>query len=64
MAAPEPEEAEAPEPPKKRGKAKAPPKRRGAVKLDKAALEARMAADGWTKEEKQREALHGRGVLL
>ena len=35
------DEAEAPEPPKKRGKAKAPPKRRGAVKLDKAALEAR-----------------------
>ena len=35
---------------------KAPPKRRGAVKLDKAALEARMAADGWTKEEKPRES--------
>ena len=33
---------------------KAPPKRRGAVKLDKGALEARMAADGWTKEEKPR----------
>ena len=49
------DEAEAPKPPPKRGKA-APkaPKRRGAVKLDKAALEARMAADGWTKEEKPR----------
>ena len=53
---PSDDEAEAPEPPpKKRGKApKAPPKRRGAVKLDKGALEARMAADGWTKEEKPR----------
>ena len=55
---PSDDEAEAPEPPpKKRGKAaapKAPPKRRGAFKLDKGALEARMAADGWTKEEKPR----------